>query len=117
MLRCAQHDSMVMPQRVVMGKFLGCCLLAARAHIPISLQPPHPGDLHDLVRRLGDGYGCKSNRVLTACDLYFLYGWDDFGGEDVERFQVVDVGHAEDSLVYAHGCKACEMLDGGSRGH
>ena len=52
--------------------------------------------------------------LLTACYLYFLYGWDDFGGKDVERFHVVDVGHAEDGLVDAHGCKACEMLDGGS---
>ena len=79
---------------------------------------PHgPRMYTNLVRRLGDGYGGRSNRLLTACYLYFLYSWDDLGSEDVERFQVVDVGHTEDGLVDALGCEACEMLDGGSRGH
>src|SRR6266566_4128867 len=59
--------------------------------------------------------GCSLG--LTACYLYLLDFGDDFGGEEVKGFQLVDVWHAEDGLVDAHGCLVCEMLDGSSRGH
>ncbi len=53
--------------------------------------------------------------VLAACYRYLFDGWDDLGGQEVERFQVVDIAQAEDGLVDAHSGQPGESLNGFSR--
>ena len=54
--------------------------------------------------------------MLAACYRYLCDGWDDFGGQEVERLQVVDVAQAEDGLVDAHSGQFCKLLNGLGRG-
>ena len=50
--------------------------------------------------------------MLAARYRYLFDNRDDFGGQEVERFQVVDVAQAEDGLVDAHSGQFCKLLNG-----
>ena len=54
--------------------------------------------------------------MLTTRYRYLFDGRDDFGGQEVERFQVVDVTQAENGLVDAHGGQFCKLLNSLGRG-
>src|SRR5260221_12166145 len=54
--------------------------------------------------------------MLAARYRYLFDNRDDFGGQEVERFQVVDIAQAEDGLVDAHSGQCCKLLNGLGRG-
>src|SRR5215470_2262942 len=56
--------------------------------------------------------GLKAMQMLAARYLYLFDNRDDFGGQEVERLQVVDVAQAEDGLVDAHSGQFCKLLNG-----
>src|SRR5260370_18777972 len=56
--------------------------------------------------------GLKPLPMLAARYRYLFDNRDAFGGQEVERFQVVDVAQAEDGLVDAHSGQFCKLLNG-----
>src|SRR6202035_1953708 len=58
----------------------------------------------------------SSFKCLSPVYRDFLGGWHDFGGEQVERFEIGDVLQAEDGLVNAQFGQLRQVFQQGCRG-